>query len=302
MRIEQLMCFLEVVMTGSISGAAQNLHISQQSASQSIKQLELELGCDLLTRGKHGVGVTEYGKEVAITAKRILKEHEALQDKINQMKVNNVLPQEVSFRIVSTSSIINSVLPHIISNMDAKASVFHVSLSMGNDVNDVVNHVQKGDCDIGFITYSESALLNELELLHTDLQLDVLERDEIVAVLDKKYYKGNYKYLYSEELKQHRVTVYNILPSKNSESYLGDMNHIIYSNDVDFHRKMLHTGAVVVMPKLSYNKLFQTKNIIALPVENVMESLVHAVLYKNNNDLNLKGFAGLIRKELHTKY
>lgn len=52
MRFEQLKCLAEVARTGSISGAAQQLYLTQQAASLNIKQLEQELGADLLIRPK----------------------------------------------------------------------------------------------------------------------------------------------------------------------------------------------------------------------------------------------------------
>lgn len=62
MRIEQLDYILEVANKGSIGVAADSLYITQQSLSQSIKNLEKELGITLFDRTKSGVTSTEAGE------------------------------------------------------------------------------------------------------------------------------------------------------------------------------------------------------------------------------------------------
>lgn len=49
MRIEQLLYMIEINQTGSISLAAEKLHVSQPNISQAIVSLEEELGVKLLT-------------------------------------------------------------------------------------------------------------------------------------------------------------------------------------------------------------------------------------------------------------
>ena len=301
MRIEQLQCFLEVARTGSITGAAQQLYISQQSASQSIKQLELELGCELLTRGKTGVGVTSYGKEVAETAKKILDEHNALQEKINMMKADKSSANELVFHITSTSPVINSLLPKIISDFDAKSKRLHIQLSVSHSLDDMIAYVQNGTCDIGLISYNEKELVKKIKSSQQELGVEILTHDEIVTVIDKKYYRGRYDYLSVEERQKYRITQYNILPTEEYAKYNGINCHIINYNDADFHRQMLEIGAIVIMPKLAYEYFFKNKNLIALPIEDVTVQLAHAVIYKNDNNHNQKEFAAFLRKKLQVK-
>ena len=72
MRLEQLEYFIEVVKCQSINQAAKNLFISQPNLSQSIANLEKEIGSLLLKRSSQGVIPTLEGIEVYNNALKVL--------------------------------------------------------------------------------------------------------------------------------------------------------------------------------------------------------------------------------------
>src|SRR6201994_3053368 len=62
MDLRQLRYFVAVAERGGFGAAASALNVAQSALSRHIKQLEHELGGDLLERGARGVAVTESGK------------------------------------------------------------------------------------------------------------------------------------------------------------------------------------------------------------------------------------------------
>ena len=56
-----LIVFLQVCLSGSISGAARSLGVSQPSVSQTIAQLESRLRAPLLKRTSTGIALTREG-------------------------------------------------------------------------------------------------------------------------------------------------------------------------------------------------------------------------------------------------
>lgn len=64
MNLEQLECVVEVAKTGTLTGAARNLHITLSAVSQSISALETELGVVLFKRSRAGSEPTPEGQRI----------------------------------------------------------------------------------------------------------------------------------------------------------------------------------------------------------------------------------------------
>ena len=62
MELRQFKYFLSIVDCGSLSRAAQDVHIAQSALSRQLGELETELGAQLLVRSRSGVVLTEAGK------------------------------------------------------------------------------------------------------------------------------------------------------------------------------------------------------------------------------------------------
>lgn len=82
MQFEQLVYFVKVVETGSISGAAENLYITRQTLSNSITLLEEQLGYHLIVRKKTGIELTREGKMFYPKAKELIQSFDMLEDEM----------------------------------------------------------------------------------------------------------------------------------------------------------------------------------------------------------------------------
>jgi LysR family nitrogen assimilation transcriptional regulator len=74
MELGQLRYFVAIVDHGSLSRAALVLHVAQPALTQQLRQLEEELGAQLLHRSAHGVLSTDAGKIFYEHAQAILKQ------------------------------------------------------------------------------------------------------------------------------------------------------------------------------------------------------------------------------------
>ncbi len=74
MELRQLRYFVAIVDHGSLSRAARTLHVAQPALTQQLRQLEEELGVQLLHRSAQGVLSTDAGKIFYEHAQAILKQ------------------------------------------------------------------------------------------------------------------------------------------------------------------------------------------------------------------------------------
>ena len=85
MNLRQLRYFIAIVEQGSISKAAEHLHIAQPALSQHIRNMESDLGVKLLHRIPRGVIATEAGERLLRHARLIVDQFEhAREDLLNQ--------------------------------------------------------------------------------------------------------------------------------------------------------------------------------------------------------------------------
>lgn len=71
--LRHLHALLEVVNTGSVSGAARRVHLSQPALTQAMAALEREFGASLFERTSRGMEPTEAGRVCAERARRVLE-------------------------------------------------------------------------------------------------------------------------------------------------------------------------------------------------------------------------------------
>ena len=86
MTLQQLQYLMEVYHTGSISGAAKRLFLSQSSLSAAISSLESELGYPVFLRQKSGMTPTVQGAHVLEQAARICESYHTMLNPENAQK------------------------------------------------------------------------------------------------------------------------------------------------------------------------------------------------------------------------
>ena len=86
MDIRTMQYYLVVVREGTISAAAQALHVAQPSLSRQMKELEDELGATLFVRGNRKITLTEEGMVLRKRAEEIVRLMQMTEDEISQVK------------------------------------------------------------------------------------------------------------------------------------------------------------------------------------------------------------------------
>ena len=85
MEIRQLRYLVTIVETGGFTRAAERVHVAQPGVSAQIRQLERELGQELLDRSGRTVRLTDAGAAVLPHARAVLRAIDDLRDAADQM-------------------------------------------------------------------------------------------------------------------------------------------------------------------------------------------------------------------------
>lgn len=80
--LRRLRYFVKVAELGSLTRAAEALHIAQPALSQHIRGLEAEVGAKLLARGPRGVALTEAGQRMLDEARALLTGVKTLVERV----------------------------------------------------------------------------------------------------------------------------------------------------------------------------------------------------------------------------
>ena len=147
MDFNQLKYLIEIVETGSISKAANNLFISQPNLSQQMSNLEKEIGKGIFYRTNRGVTLTSYGVEVYHYAKSIVNQFNIVEKKL-LTKVNDNKVKIASFG----SEIINAQFFEVCNKYNKSNYEFEL-YECG--VEKAIEKVICRDSDIALIVYSD---------------------------------------------------------------------------------------------------------------------------------------------------
>lgn len=83
MRLQQLQLILALAQTGSLSAAAGILNVSQPALTKSLRQLEEELGTELMIRTPRGMRLAPAGEILATRARNVMREIERARQEID---------------------------------------------------------------------------------------------------------------------------------------------------------------------------------------------------------------------------
>lgn len=146
MDIRVLKYFLAIAKEGSITAAANSLHLTQPTLSRQIKELESELGQKLLVRTNHNVLLTPEGVIFRKRAEEVIDLLDKAQGEINSAK--DTISGEIY--IGSGETDLNKYLADIINKIRSKYPQIVFHMYSGN-LEDVTEKLDRGLLDFGIV-------------------------------------------------------------------------------------------------------------------------------------------------------
>ena len=298
MNLQQMKYLIEIERQGSISKAAQTLFISQPSLSNSIKELENEMGVTIFLRTKKGITITDKGHEVLRYAKAIESQLEMLYQSLED-------PRTASFRL-STENY--SFCMRAFAKMCKSGSKYEkLSYSINNHpLSDVIEDVVNCNSDLGILLINTSGLslcqkileaknLNFVPLCRLPVNVNLRE-DHPLAQIDPFPFEKLSQYMfvkYSEE----KSAALSYMPELKSLNIINP-DKIISVSDRDLKCNIIAETNAFGIGCTLHPEFMSHYKIIAIPIPNNYAILGY--IYVKNSMLSDESqeFIALLKEEL----
>ena len=109
MTLQQLKYALTIADCGSMNEAAKQLFISQPSLSETMKELETEIGLDIFLRSNRGIVITPEGEEFLGYARQVTEQFGLLQSKYIDKKVKEKFSVSTQHYTVAVKAFVETV-------------------------------------------------------------------------------------------------------------------------------------------------------------------------------------------------
>lgn len=256
--INQLKIYLKVAQTQSVTKASEQLYLTQPAVSIQLKNFQAQFDLPLTEMIGRKIYITDFGKEIAESAERILEELQAINYRTHEFK--GKLAGRLKISVVSTGKY---VIPYFLSGFLKQHEGVELLLDVTNK-SQVIKSLENNEVDFSLVSViPEHLMLNKLELME-----------------NKLYLVGNKEVSFNE--KMYKNDIFETIPMIYREQGSGTrhvMEKFIITNNLPVKKKMELTSneavkqAVVagmgysIMPLIGIKNELNTGELQIIPVE-----------------------------------
>ncbi len=169
LNLNSLRLFSAVAERGGFTAAARLMHVSQPAISKAVRQLEAEVGAQLLVRTARGVGLTEEGRMLLGHARVLFGEERAAEEALAERRGLS----RGSLRLGSSLTVASYFLPRILGAFHARHPAIELTLVALNTRN-VLDALLVNRVELGIV---------EGPVSHARVEVSPWVEDELVAVV-----------------------------------------------------------------------------------------------------------------------
>jgi len=164
--LSQLEIFLKIAQTGSVTKAAEQLHLTQPAVSIQLKNFQAQFDLPLTEVMGRKIYITDFGKEIASAAENIINQVYEINYKTAAYK--NQLSGRLKVSVVSTAKY---VMPYFLSEFLKLHPNVEVHLDVTNK-RTVIENLEQNEVDFSLVSIIPKKLsINKLDLLSNKLYL-----------------------------------------------------------------------------------------------------------------------------------
>jgi LysR family hca operon transcriptional activator len=275
MELRHLRYFIAVVEAGSLTTAAERrLHTSQPSLSRQIRDLEREVGVELLVRSVHGVELTAAGKAFLEHARLALMQVDAAGEAARKA----VRPGRGTFAIGFQTGHEMNWLPRAMYVLRDELQNVDVTVSSDHSP-DLAEALVRGQLDVAFLRVQPGY----------DLEYFVVDREPLVVLMPRDHRLAASAAVSPEEFRKE-----TFIGGSNKAAVLGAVTmDYLRRSDIDIeldHRVdnmamaislVASTGGLALMP--AYAEQLLPPSVVSRPLEGEVPTIDVAVGYSKLN-------------------
>lgn len=164
--LHQLIIFLKIVETKSITKASEELHLTQPAVSIQLKKFQDQFDIPLTEVIGRQLYITDFGKEIAITAEKIV--HQIQEINYKTLAYKGQLSGRLKISVVSTGKY---VIPYFIANFLKENKAVELELDVTNKAK-VIESLQNNEVDFALVSLlPENLEVDKIDLMENKLFL-----------------------------------------------------------------------------------------------------------------------------------
>lgn len=287
MYLDQLAYFIEVIKCGSISAAAKNLYISQPALSQSIANLENELGTKLIKRSYSGIKPTMFGERIYNQAEGIIAQLDSALSSWKELSAGSLdfsgtakiscTPDTSDFLSTSIMEELQHAYPNVILYVAPDPGMFFrlsdfiekkLSIGIGSSLEGLLGGIEK-------------------EAKELDLCFEHFSTQAPTILLNKKNPLANKEYLTLDDIKQLKIAVFPEDPPAPFTRFFGGISCQMSTEDALASYISSNPGSAMLLILADAKKKIMSKyrNLTIVPLKAdpdipEFEPVCHFLVYK----------------------
>ncbi len=164
--LNQLEIFLKVATTGSVTKAAEAMHLTQPAVSIQLKNFQAQFDIPLTEVIGRNIYITDFGKEIAHAAETILNQVYAINYKTHAYK--GELIGRLKLSVVSTGKY---VMPYFLSGFLGQHPAVELVMDVTNK-SKVIDSLEQNEVDFSLVSILPTAMnIEKIDLLQNKLFL-----------------------------------------------------------------------------------------------------------------------------------
>jgi DNA-binding transcriptional LysR family regulator len=293
--LELYRVFYTVAKCGSLTRAAEELYISQPAVSQSIKQLENQLGVPLFDRRHRGMELSaQGGKIIFAEVERALELLCQAENRLAEMQASAV----GTIRIGASDTIFEYFLADKIVEFHERFPAVKIEL-MADFTPDTIEKLKANRCDVAFVNLPIQ-VDEELELEGNCMRLND------VFITGEKYKELSERPISLTELKKYPLILMdkNTVARRSLDTFLDSvgvkLQPSIEVGSWDLMKRLVHRGmGIGIIPKAYAKRRLDAGELYEVQTDPVLPARSVGMLLPKNQPVSyaLHSFIQCIRKE-----